>query len=117
MTLTTLKEEARAEFADHFLYHPAGVWRDGKILKPDFRPLTFDNVNKFLDSLIDHTYHATKEEVRGEVRKIKTWVFTAPYGLEMEDGVVVPRKRTDDEYVKVSELRATLEDTTTSPNL
>lgn len=110
MTLTTLKEEARAD-----LENERFGWMEFDKASGS-RYLNTDKVEAFLDSIIDRTYHATKEEVRGEVRKIKTWVFTAPYGLEMEDGVVIPRKRTDDEYVKVSELRAALDDTTTSPS-
>lgn len=63
--LTQWKKEVKQEFADHFLYHPAGVWRNGKLEQPDFRPLTFDNVNAFLDTLIDRTHAHTLEEVKG----------------------------------------------------
>lgn len=45
-----------------------------------------------------------------EILKCKHWVFTTPYGLEMENGEVVPRKREDGEYIKVDDILTLLSD-------
>lgn len=80
--LQSLKEEARAEF--HI------------ILDAD------SSDDDWLDSIIDRTYHATKEEVRGMVKGLDSGMATvsneAAYELCKQD------------------ILAALEDTTTSPN-
>lgn len=52
------------------------------------------------------------QEVREKVNKIKTWVFTAPYGLEIDEKEnIIARKRADGEYLKFEDIISAL-----SPN-
>lgn len=44
-------------------------------------------------------------DLQQEIEKTKRWVFTAPYGLEVDEkNQVIPRKKSDDEYVKIKEI-------------
>lgn len=83
MTFTTLKEEARdkfwSEFGADYIHHV--------------------EVDEFLDSIIDRTYHATKEDVRGMMN------------LKLEK---ITCQQCDDEALK--DILSALEDTTTNPS-
>lgn len=46
-----------------------------------------------------------RERIITVIAKTPHWTFTAPYGLEIgDDNKVIPRTRSEDEYVKVPDL-------------
>lgn len=67
----TSKEQLHAEFADTFLYHESGVFRNGQIEHPEFKPLTFENVNTFLDQAHDRIREETLRGAKTAVEKRK----------------------------------------------
>lgn len=96
MTLESLIQAKSADFMEHH-----GYLFDG----PD---QVYEGVMAFLTSSLKEAYLAGIEAAEGRVREQKQWVFIAPYGLEMELGKVIPRKRTDDEYIKARETLSSI---------
>ena len=69
-----------------------------------------EEIKSFISQTRKEVALKTVEEAEKEYKSIKSWVFTAPYGLEIgDDGKVIPRKRTDDEYLKKSDVLNSLE--------
>lgn len=103
MILTTLKEEARKEFDKALISDKScGGFCEIKNNTPMVEP---ELIKQFIDSIIDRTYHATKEEVRVMVEGMK------PSNLELYTYPELHQR--DTAYDKVI---ASLEDTTTDPN-
>lgn len=128
-SLTTLKEEARKEFDEKFLVRP----------QSEFSVAAHQlHLKDFLDSLIDRTYHATKEEWLLKLNDEYAEGMSAGMKIGRKDSKeevrnLVPKKRenfpsSESSYdrgfrrgydMARGDLRSAidaLEDTTTSPN-
>lgn len=105
MTITTLKEEARRTILKH--------WDDGCEHKTEEE--CKEESLRFCDEVIEKTYHATKEEVRGIV-EAKKLHYKEVSNQELERGNTMLAYDFDSRYVAAKHILAALENTTTGPN-
>lgn len=70
--------------------------------------VNWDEVEEIIKEAYTKGFQDALEKVEKELKTIKQWVITAPYGLEFENGQAVERKREDIEYLKAHEVLDTL---------
>lgn len=75
-------EELEKEYDETFIFHPNGIFKEGKIVHPEYKPLTHEEVKKFILKVAE----LSRQEGVREGRKVieMNAKFFRPIGPDMK---------------------------------